>query len=176
MSPRTHQAAFIAFLMALSATPGQAAPKKSGRPIQNDHTAFELIKGLEGSWTGKKADGKPADVEYRVTAGGSAVLETLFPGTDHEMVTLYSMQRNRLVLTHYCALSNQPRMSFRRTRDPGTVHFEFVGGDNIDVKKDTHMHALDLRSEGKGALRAMWTLWEGGEAARDEIFEFRRKG
>ena len=46
----------------------------------------------------------------RTTGGGSAVTETLFPGTAHEMMSVYHMDGDDLVLTHYCAGGNQPRM------------------------------------------------------------------
>ena len=47
---------------------------------------------------------------FRVTAGGSAVEETVFPGTEQEMVTLYFVRDGRLQLTHYCMAGNQPHM------------------------------------------------------------------
>ena len=46
----------------------------------------------------------------KVTAGGSAVHETLFPGSAHEMVSVYHLDGADLVMTHFCALGNQPRM------------------------------------------------------------------
>jgi hypothetical protein len=47
--------------------------------------------------------GMPVRVEYRVTGAGSAVVETLFPGTPHEMVTVYHARKGVLCMTHYCA-------------------------------------------------------------------------
>lgn len=172
---KTHTA-FITFLMALGAAQVHAAPRKAeGKSVRDDRAAFEMIKDLEGSWAGKKGSGEPCAVDYKVTAGGTAVIETLFPGTEREMVTLYSLRGSRLILTHYCSLANQPRMAFRKSREPRTVMFEFAGGDNIDVKKDMHMHALALRQEGRDGLTAEWTLWQDGERARSERFDFRRK-
>src|SRR6187551_3709607 len=53
-------------------------------------TAFGKLKQLDGTWTGAvgKPDGDAAKVIYKVTAGGSVVMETLFPGTDHEMISM----------------------------------------------------------------------------------------
>jgi hypothetical protein len=36
-------------------------------------------------------DGSPASVVYKVTSAGKTVMETLGPGTDHEMVSMYHM-------------------------------------------------------------------------------------
>ena len=43
---------------------------------------FERVKKLTGRWEGTMRHGdeeEPAAVEYQVTSGGSAVVETLFP-------------------------------------------------------------------------------------------------
>lgn len=48
---------------------------------------------------------------FKVTSGGSAIVETVFEGTPHEMVTVYHDNSDRQVtLTHYCMLPNQPKM------------------------------------------------------------------
>ncbi|MCK7511304.1 MAG: hypothetical protein MZV70_49445 [Desulfobacterales bacterium] len=65
-----------------------------------------------------KDNGPAVSVTYRITANGSVVLETLFPGTDHEMLTLYHLDNDRLGLTHYCAMGNQPRMELDPSSPP----------------------------------------------------------
>jgi len=54
--------------------------------------AFERFKALAGEWVSAE-DGEMAKrgdlvARYAVTAGGSAVVETIFPGQAHEMVTV----------------------------------------------------------------------------------------
>ena len=90
------------------------------------HPGFDRLKSLEGTWTGRSGWDEGADkgagevtVIYKVTAAGSAVQETLFPGTPHEMVTMYHMDGADLMLTHYCAAGNQPRMKLEPSADPG---------------------------------------------------------
>src|SRR5262245_17392727 len=71
---------------------------------QNEKSsAFEKFKQLAGEWqgTGDGAHGKDMKVKYQVTSGGSAVVETVFPGTDHEMVTVIHPDGDDLLLTHY---------------------------------------------------------------------------
>ena len=67
--------------------------------------ALERFKQLSGEWTGKEVEGihpgQQVNANYKVTAGGSAVVETLFPGTEHEMVTVIQPDGADLVLTHY---------------------------------------------------------------------------
>ena len=51
--------------------------------------AFELLKSHAGQWQGTAGaegqEGEPAEIVLKVTAAGSAVVETLFPGTEHEI-------------------------------------------------------------------------------------------
>ena len=82
--------------------------------------ALDRFKSLAGEWVAAE-DGpmsKKGDLvaRYAVTAAGSAVVETVFPGTAHEMLTVYTADGADLVLTHYCMEGNQPRM---RAKSPG---------------------------------------------------------
>src|SRR5947207_11511699 len=70
--------------------------------------ALDKIKALAGTW---KTSGKPAmSVVFKPTSGGSAVIETMFPGSGEEMINLYTASGDTIMLTHYCMLGNQPRM------------------------------------------------------------------
>src|SRR5262249_20363265 len=77
------------------------------------HMGLERMKTLAGTWLATGKDGKPTDQVVsvvRVTAAGSAVHETLFPGQPHEMISIYYRDGADLMMTHYCALGNQPHM------------------------------------------------------------------
>src|SRR5438132_10787512 len=103
--------------------------KSSSPKASPANAAFEKMKGLAGTWVSASNDAemKDAQVVYRITAGGSAVMETIMPGTDHEMVTLYTLDGDRIVLTHYCVLGNQPHMTSK-----GLI------GDKIEFVCDGH--------------------------------------
>ena len=45
-------------------------------------------------------------VSDRVTAGGSAILETTAAGTPMEMISRYRYRGGKLFMTHYCMLGN----------------------------------------------------------------------
>ena len=100
-------------------------------------------------------------ISIRVTAGGNTVQETLFPGTEKEMVSMYHLDGSDLVLTHYCMEGNQPRMRARETRGP-RFDFAYDGGTNIDPKRDRHMHSATFDLVGKDEIRSEWSeLAEG---------------
>jgi hypothetical protein len=141
-------------------------------------SALDPIKQLEGDWVGKAGhDGQQVDaaVSYHVTANGSAVMETLFPGTPHEMVTIYTVDKGALVLTHYCALGNQPRMRARKSSALNELAFEFAGGAGINPAKDEHMHAVRLRFVDADHLQSEWTDWKGGKPSEVMVFDLERK-
>lgn len=139
---------------------------------------LDALKSLAGTWTGK-AQGEgaapfDATVEYRVTAQGTAVMETLFAGTPHEMVTVYHLDGNDLVLTHYCAGGNQPTMRAAPSNDPRTMVFEFVRGTNMKPT-DMHMHSAKLVIRDDSNLEAEWVSWKDGKAAGTAKFALTRK-
>jgi len=135
--------------------------------------AFERLKSLAGTWQGQAGHGQPgapATVTYRVASGGSVVEETLFPGTPHEMISMYHLVNGELVLTHYCAMANQPRMRLDRTAStPERLVFAFDGGTNFDPAKDTHVHSGVVEWKGD-SLHNVWTVYSGGkETGRNEF-------
>src|SRR5689334_14947179 len=111
------------------------------------HPGLERLKKLAGTWVGADKDGKPTDKVVsvvRVTAAGSTVHETLFPGQPMEMVSVYHLDKGELVMTHYCALGNQPRMKADPKSPPNQIKWVFTGGTNLDPTKDAHMHGGTL--------------------------------
>src|SRR2546425_11638376 len=78
-------------VLSLGAGIGATAPPAGSAPPAS--AALERFKALAGDWVAAE-DGdmvKKGDLvaRYAVTAGGSAVVETVFPGRAHEMVTVY---------------------------------------------------------------------------------------
>lgn len=137
----------------------------------------DALKTLEGTWVLVDESGNPTDEVvsvFKVTAGGSAVIETMFPGTDHEMVTVYHEDRGELVLTHYCMLGNQPRLRAAASRDDKTIVFECAGGMNMSSENDHHMHHAVLSFLGPDRLKAEWTSHKDGKEDHGKVFDLAR--
>ncbi len=137
---------------------------------------FERMKELAGAWEGTSnmpKEGEKVRVEYRLSSAGSSVVETLFPGTAHEMISVYYDNKGHLVMTHYCALRNQPRLKLQNA-DAKNLYFIFAGGDNIDPMKDAHMHALTISFIDKDHIVQKWTLFVDGKEKETSIFELSR--
>jgi len=155
----------------------RAAAAEAARISGKD--AFEILKGFAGEWTGKVAEGEPVpnpSVIYHVTAAQSAVVETLFPGTAHEMVTVYHMDGDKLVMTHYCAAGNQPHMRLAKKSTRTDLLFEFVSGSNMNPRKDSHMHSAHIHIEGEGRITGEWSGFKDGKPDHEAKFVLTRKG
>jgi hypothetical protein len=103
----------------------------------------------------------------KLTAGGSAVVETIFPGQEMEMVSVYTPEGDGVLLTHYCVLGNQPKMKATPKAGDKELKFEFIGGGNLDVKKDRHMHSAVLTIVDADHIELQGCGWENGTPCKE---------
>lgn len=139
---------------------------------------LEALKKLAGDWDATAQHGEqkfPTTVRWSVTAGGSAVTELLFVGTPHEMLTVYTVQDGRLVLTHYCAGGNQPFMKQRPGGKEGELVFDFAGGANLDPARDSHMHSGRVTLVDADHVHSEWQSWDKGRPTDKAVFEMTRR-
>ena len=154
----------VVMLASVGAAPGDDKPSPAAHPI------LEKVKKMAGTWVEADKDGKPTDQVvsvYKVTAAGSAVHETLFPGQPHEMVSVYLRDGADLVMTHYCALGNQPRMKADPAAPANQIRWKFAGGTNLDPAKDTHMHGATVTFLDDDHIEITGEAWENGKPSPD---------
>jgi hypothetical protein len=150
---------------------------KGGHLATVNSVALEPFKALDGKWVGKMGHGGQsieAVVTYKVTSNGSAVVETIGPGTPHEMVTVIHPDGEGLVLTHYCALGNQPRMKTSGKHEPHQVHFSFVDATNLKSPNDMHMHDVVYYFVDKDTIKSEWTNYVDGKPNEKAVLELKR--
>jgi hypothetical protein len=162
----------------LSPAPAEE-PAKTDKKTKDVQANFERLKKLVGEWEvvdpkDEKSKGKVA-LRYRLTAGGSALIETIFPDTDMEMVSVYHRDGDQLVLTHYCCMGNQPRMRAKDGDNKDELIFEFTGGSNLDPAKDGHIHNGKIRFVDADHIQSEWEFYAGGKAANKHSFDLVRK-
>ena len=140
---------------------------------------FEQLKALIGVWegempmkdktdgAGKEHEGMPQmmkmTVEYRLTAGGSAIQETFNAGSPMEMVSMYHDRDGSLSMTHYCMLGNQPRMDLNESA-PGKMSFDFSQKNELEPDKGMHMHSMNLSIVDDHNITQRWTMYQDGSA------------
>lgn len=146
-------------LLSLPALAHESASAPAGATAQSD---FERLKSLAGDWAADTDGDGQADstFTYRLSAGGSVLVETLFAGTPHEMLTLYHMDGERLLATHYCAAGNQPRMRWVPSGAANTVAFEFVDGTNMKSVRDMHMGSGRITLVDADHAAGEWQAWQ----------------
>ena len=128
------------------------ATAQSG-PASDAQKSFDQLKTLAGAWTGPVTtvpqiadmDKGPVDITLRVTSRGNALVhEMKGAGTpddpakyDHP-VTMFYLDGDRLLLTHYCDAGNRPRMTAKISPDGKKVEFDF-----LDVSGSTEYGHMD---------------------------------
>jgi hypothetical protein len=100
--------AALAFVLATAAP----AAERSGTAA-----AFERLKSLRGEWNGVQG-GTEITVTYTLTADGSALMEEFRPANSPAMITMFTVDGERLLATHYCSAGNQPHMATEAIREP----------------------------------------------------------
>jgi hypothetical protein len=142
---------------ALTTDPGLGGEIKVDVDIQNVGTIqFEKMKSLAGEWEAVEGDFASPIITYEVSSGGNSVIERLFPGEEHEMITMYHMQDNRLVMTHYCSIGNQPFL-IAEPSIGDSISFQFVRLGNMKDKNEHHIHGLEMIFHSKDEVTANWT-------------------
>jgi len=104
-------------------------------------SAFARIKTLDGTWSGKTSEGKTVNVINRTISAGSAIMSEI---QDEQMISVFHMDGDRLLITHYCATGNQPRMAGTMSPDGKTITFDFVDATNVLASQPGHMQRLVL--------------------------------
>jgi hypothetical protein len=95
-------------------------------PQSDAQKAFELMKTLAGSWEGSFM-GMSMQITIRVTSTGNAILhEATGSGRPDNPITMFYVDGDRLLLTHYCDAGNRPRMVGKISPDGKTVEFDFL--------------------------------------------------
>lgn len=147
--------------------------------------AFDQLKGLEGTWTGEpEAEGVDAEAEaemsgpaiheIQVSAAGNVVMETMNPDTEHEMINMYHLDGEELLITHYCAGGTQPRMKLNRSESTAEILvFDFVGGTNMDAA-DHYIGSARIKIVDEAHIESIWNGYAGEELAGTMTFHLAR--
>jgi hypothetical protein len=136
--------------------------------------AFARLKTLAGDWEANTDRGK-SHLKYEVISGGNAVVEHESGEKEPEMLTVYHLDGNRLLLTHYCMAGNQPRME-ARAFDPqtGELRFQFLDATNLANPGVGHMHNVTLHFVDNNHLSAEWQFFENGQQKFTEKAQYTR--
>jgi hypothetical protein len=156
---------FVAVLLMFAGI-GLAQSKAPAGPAGMDQ-----LKILAGNWEGEE-EGKVVRAIYKVISSNTAVMEILNPPDEHDMVTVFYPDGNRVMMTHYCATGNQPRMRAASVNGK-EIQFQFMDATNLASSADGHMNGLTIQFDDADHITEKWTWRQNGQDAV-HVFHFRR--
>lgn len=151
----------------------QAAKAKASGSVSGKE-AFAKLKQLVGTWEESKPEGS-FQVIYKLTGGGSALIETQFPGSGMEMTSVYHMDGENLMMTHYCAAGNQPTLIYVPGKSATELKFDFHKGSNMKPT-DMHIHGAVIKLLASDHIKSDWIGFMNGKDAGTTTFDLKRKG
>jgi|SRR3984957_5285984 hypothetical protein len=120
--------------MPMPGTPKSDMPKPNAQ-TSDAQKSFDQLKTLAGTWDGHvttvptqaEIEGKPIRATLRVTSMGHTLMhEMTGTGRPDDPITMLVVDKDRLLLTHYCDADNRPRMAGKSSPDGQTVEFDFL--------------------------------------------------
>ena len=115
-------------LVAMTTVTMSQEPAKTANAQSDAKKAFAKLKTLAGSWHGKVMD-IPIDFTIRAASSGTAILHvgnTSGEGPPKHEITMFYMDGDRLLATHYCDAGNRSNMEGKLSADGKAIAFTFL--------------------------------------------------
>ena len=137
-------------VLAMSLLPAELAahPDENGESLTPTQQ-FELIRSWEGRW--QVAESAALQIVFESTGRGSAMVERWETAAGPHSLTIYHMDGDAVVATHYCPQGNQPRLE-SRSASSGEIRFAFRDVTDLDPG-ESHTHALWFTPGADGTLQ-----------------------
>src|SRR5436309_14206865 len=146
-------------------------------PLAADKTtseeAFDRLATLKGEWRGEQ-EGVKISLIYRLTANGSALMEEFRPESGPVMITMFTVDGDHLIATHYCSAKNQPQMvtsPITEAQKPLASSLARITG--LKSPEDWHNTGLIVIQEDADHLIQEWTYQSKGKTGKT-VFRYAR--
>ena len=106
----------------------QDNPPKSAAAQSDAKKAFAKLKTLTGSWQGTVMR-IPINFTIRSASSGTAILhegDTSEAGPPKHEITMFYVEEDRLLATHYCDAGNRSRSEGKMSPDGKAIEFSFL--------------------------------------------------
>jgi hypothetical protein len=168
--PTTKSLVLVYVLVTAVATLGQNQPRDSSKSA----AVFKQLTSLVGEWEAVQ-EGVPVKETYTLTANGTVLMSETKPADSQPMITMFTVDGDHLIATHYCVAGNQPQMV---TAAPGdlekglTFSLERVTG--MKTPDDWHNTGITLTLDDKDHMTQRWTYLYKGKTGTT-VFHYTRK-
>jgi len=154
----------------------QSPPADGNGPAPRDEAQRtrlpESVTALEGRWR-VLGETEPTFIDFQVSSAGSAVREIMFPGSEHEMTNMYTLDGNSLVMTHYCGAGNQPHMRADAIEE-GRLAFASFGVSDLATPETFYMAEMTLHFVDDDHVDEHWKGVTAGEPSEVGVFQLER--
>ena len=137
--------------------------------------AFDRLTSLVGEWKGEQG-GVEIKLLYTLTADGSALMEEFRPKQGPVMITMFTVDGNHLIATHYCSAKNQPQMQTAAITDvQKSLAFSLVRVTGLKTADDWHNTGLTITQDDKDHMTELWTYEYKGKSGSNTFHYTRKK-
>jgi DNA-binding PadR family transcriptional regulator len=135
--------------------------------------AFDRLATLKGEWSGEQ-EGVKIRLIYTLTANGSALMEEFRPESGAVMITMFTVDGDHLIATHYCSAKNQPQMITSAITDvQKPLAFSLARITGLKSPDDWHNTGLTIIQADNEHLTQEWT-YQSKEKSGKRIFRYTR--
>ena len=135
--------------------------------------AFDRLASLKGEWKGEQ-EGAKISVSYTLTANGSALMEEFRPESGPVMITMFTVDGDHLIATHYCSAKNQPQMVTSAITDvQKPLAFSLARITGLKSPDDWHNTGLTVIQDDNDYLTQEWTYQSKGKSGKT-VFRYTR--
>src|SRR5439155_11633433 len=149
----TKSLVLVCVLLAAVALSGQNQPQNSGKSA----AVFKQLTSLVGEWEAVQ-EGVAVKETYTVTAKGSVLMSETKPADSEPMITMFTVDGDHLIATHYCVAGNQPQMVTRTVGDleKDGLTFSFSRVTGMKTPEDWHNTDLMVKLDDKDHMTQRW--------------------
>jgi hypothetical protein len=125
---RTLMATLLICLLAPAIVRAQDIPPKTASVESDAKKAFAKLKTLSGSWQGTIMD-ISINFTIRAASSGTAILhegDTSGVGPPKHEITMFYLDGDRFLATHYCDAGNRSRWEGKMSPDGKAIEFSFL--------------------------------------------------
>src|SRR5438046_3474808 len=150
-----------------------AASATFGADKTKSEEAFDRLAALKGKWSGEQ-EGIKISLIYTLTANGSALMEEFRPESGAIMITMFTVDGDHLIATHYCSAKNQPQMMTSAITDvQKPLAFSLARITGLKSPDDWHNTGLTMIQEDNDHLTQEWT-YQSKEKSGKRTFRYTR--
>jgi hypothetical protein len=142
-----------------------------GAALAGAPNVYTQLKSLAGEWEADLPGFGKLTSSVRLVSNGKAIEEVIGTPADNE-VSLYTLDGDKILLTHYCAMTADGHQVRLQTPSLGAaplaLDFAFAGATNLHSKAAPHMRRVIMTIADHDHYSEKWTKTENG---KDTVFE-----